>query len=290
MKKTYKYSLTLLAAMAAAVSCRKADMAQNHVSEEESCITTINAVAPVVGAPVSKVKMAQSYAVLWQKNDEIYVTDGTNYNTFTLESGEGTPQGTFKQETSVKTFSGTVQAYYPASLVSGEKLVWPAVQTADLTVPMYCKNNLISTESLIFPFSSLGSILQLVFSTSDPDIILKSIEVTADKAMSGPFTVVDGKAVISDSELTPKPGIILNAGEGGVKLGMVAKYFNIAIPAGTYRNLTISFITDKLICIKHSTEDLMIDDNTVRKLSLTGNFGPMPAGSVESMTVNTQSW
>ncbi len=285
MKNTYIYSLAVLAAMAAAVSCQKDTGTEDSI---ESSLMTINAAAPVVGDPVSKLTMAQRYVVLWQKGDEIHVTDGTNYNTFTLESGEGTPQGTFKQKTPVKTFSGEVQAYYPASLVSGEKLVWPAVQTADLTVPMYCKNNLSSTESRIFPFSSLGSILQLAFSTPDTDIILRSIEVTADEAMSGPFTVVDGKAVISDSELTPKPGIVLNVGE--VKLGMTAKYFNIAIPAGTYKNLTVSFITDKLICKKHSTEDLTIEGNTVCRLNLAGNFGPMPAGSVDPMPVNEHSW
>ena len=146
---------------------------------------------------------------------------------------------------------------------------------------MYCKKTLTSTQNQTFSFASLGSVLQLTFSTTSADIVLRTIEVMADEAMSGAFTVdAESKAVISQGG--DKLGITLDLGDEGVKVGVTAKKFNIAVPAGEYNNLTITFIAkDGQKCIKHATKAQTIAYNTVNTLAISGEFkSSLPAGAL----------
>ena len=270
MKKT---SIVLLALATAglAASCQKEETVEQGFTP-----MTINAVSEGIA---TKTEMAYKYDILWSENDRIYVTDGTANDTFTLSDGEGTTKGTFKQDGDV-TFTGEVQAYYPATMLDGGSPVWPAFQTNGQTIPMYCKKTLSSAAEERMDFSSLGSVLQIVFTTPQSDVKLQSIEIQdGTETMSGSFTIdEDGKAIIT---ATDKAGITLDLGEG-VAVGLAAKYFNIAVPAGNYQNLTLTFTaTDGAKCVMKNGK-VNIDQNTVGRLTLTGKtFKPdLPAGAL----------
>ena len=227
-------ALAVFAALTSAVSCR----IEIETSGTPSGPMTINAVSEGMGVD-TKVEMAYRYDLLWQANDQIYVTDGRVNDTFTLSDGAGTTRGTFIQDGGA-CFSGEVEAYYPKTLVSGGSPVWPAVQTAGQTVPMYSSKTVSGNEE-DFTFTSLGAMLQIVFNSTVDGVVLKSVVIRdGRKNMSGPFTVDEnGMAEIT---ATDKAGITLDFGAGKA-LGRGANYINLAVPAGKYNDVTILFIT-----------------------------------------------
>ena len=217
MKKTVIASVAFAAALFA-VSCQK----ETNPAQNVSGPMTISAVSEGLNTP-TKTEMIFKYDVAWSANDKIYVKDASgNHDTFKLEKGAGTTKGTFTQEGQVS-FTGEVQAYYPATMLEGGSPVWPASQTNDQTIPMYCKKTLSGAAEERMDFSSLGSVLQIVFNTTQENVTLKSIEIKDGSAtLSGAFTVdTDGKAVITASD---KAGITLDLGTG-VALGKAANYF-----------------------------------------------------------------
>ena len=270
MKKT-AIAAMMLAAAFATVSCEK----EAALTEPVSGLMTINAVAEGVGTP-TKAEMAYKYDVLWSASDKIFVTDGTNSDTFTLTSGQGTTAGTFQKD-NAGTLSGTVEAFYPASVGSG--LVWPATQSNGQVAPMYSKKTLSGGETEDFTFSSLGAVMQIVFNSAQQNVILKSIEIKdGSETMSGAFTVDgNGQAIIS---ATGGAGITLDLGTG-VNLGQGANYFNIAIPAGEYKDLTLTFTAaDGRTCVMKSSTLPAVERNVVGRITLTGDFSA-PAEGVQ---------
>ena len=268
MKKT-AIALAVFAAALFAVSCQK-----ETTPEQKSGPMTISAVTEGIGVG-AKADLAYKYDVIWKMGDEICVKNSEKSVDFTLSGGEGTTRGTFSSVTSI---TGEVEGFYPASVAN---LIWPAEQQNNQVPPMYCKKTLSSTQNQTFNFASLGSVLQLTFSTTSSDIVLKSIEVKADEAMSGAFTVENGQAKVSQPE-GDKPGITIDLGDEGVKVGVTAKKFNIAVPAGEYNNLTITFIAkDGQKCTKHATKTQNLVFNTVNTLAVSGEFKPdLPAGAL----------
>lgn len=281
MKKISIALLTFVVALTA-TSCRKENPtgAETTLSGKEM---TICAESGGITATPTKVEMAYKYDLLWQTNDEIFVKKGSTGAAFKLQGGEGTTKGTFTCQTSPFQAGDEVDAYYPKSIVCGESLVWPATLTNNQTVPMYCKKTLTSTENQTFNFNSLGSVLQLIFSTTSKDVVLRSIEVNADQAMSGNFTINEkGEAVITQPDGADKPGVTLDLGDTGTDVGVTARKFNIAIPAGTYTNLTITFTAkDGKKCIKHATSAQTIAYNEVNTLAISGELNfVVPEGAL----------
>lgn len=279
MKKT-AIVLAVLTASLFAVSCQK----ENNPEAIGFTPMTISAVSEGIGT-ATKTEMIYKYDIAWSANDKIYVTDGTANDTFTLSDGAGTTKGTFTQDGKV-TFNNEVQAYYPSTLVQEDgSLVWPATLTNNQTVPMYSTKT-VSGNVETFNFSSLGSVFQLIFSTESKDVVLQSIELKADEAMSGVFTISNGKAVMPTEG--DKPGIKLDLGETGVALGVAAKKFNIAIPAGEYNNLTIILTAkDGRECEIKAKNAQTIAYNTVSTLTLSKAFEGGPITPVDPIDVET---
>lgn len=270
------YAITLLSAAILAISCHK----ESNLNELKFGPITISAEIEGLDNPDTKARTAYKYDVLWGSGDKIIVKGQTGSDTFTLTGGAETTMGTFKQDNEVA-LSGEVESFYPMSIVSGESLLWPSEQGSDQVPPMYCKKS-ITGKTENFSFRSLGAMLQLVLSTTDSDITLSSIRISdASKPLSGAFTVQDGKAVMAGSG---KSAIVLNT--GGVKIGNAAKYFNIAVPAGKYDNLKLTFLSnDGKGVAMYSTTMPEIQHNTVAKISLCAkNFSPVPTGFALDLT------
>lgn len=264
MKKTL-FAFMALAAAFVATSCQNdEEFAQQPTNKP----MVINAMAEGIGTG-TRATMAYKYDILWSENDEIYVKSSEENATFTLTTGQGTTNGTFECTESPFTSGDAVEAFYPATLIDNGNLVWPAEQTSTTVVPMYSKNTISGTSTENFSFASLGAMLQIVFNTKQENVTLKSITIKDDtNPLSGTFTVNgDGKAAMAAN--TDAPGITYDLGETGKALGDGANYFNIAVPAGTYSNLSITFTaTDESTCTLKG--GVTINHNTVGKLTLTG--------------------
>ncbi|MDO4820280.1 MAG: InlB B-repeat-containing protein [Prevotella sp.] len=227
-----------------------------------------------------------SYIVKWNENDQIYVTDNDGHdNTFTLASGKDTPVGTFSEDemeggTYAAFISGkTVEAFYPASLKTADGYVWPATQSNNQVAPMYAKQSITGTANEVVNFSSLGAMLQIVFNSTTPDITVTSVTLEHNKKpLSGKFTVNDDGEAVIDKD-AKNVGITLDLGTG-VEMGNSAKYFYLAIPAGTYstpekdEEMTITF-TDAVHhkeCVMTSTTFPTVKRNTVGRITLAEDF------------------
>ncbi|MCQ2067830.1 MAG: Ig-like domain-containing protein [Bacteroidaceae bacterium] len=269
MKKIF-FATILLSVAFLAASCQK----ENNLNELSYGPITINAVTEGIDNPGTKASTAYKYDVLWGTGDQIIVKGQGGSDTFTLTSGAKTTMGIFKQDNSVA-LSGEVEGFYPVSIVSGTSLLWPSEQDNLQVPPMYCKKS-ITGKTEDFCFRSLGAMLQIVLTTTDSDITLSSIRISdATKPLSGAFTVSGGKAAMTGSG---KSAIVLNTGE--TKIGNAAKYFNIAVPAGKYDNIKLTFFTNngKGVAM-YSTTMPEIQHNTVAKISLCAkNFSPVPTG------------
>lgn len=268
MKNIY-LSLTILVAFLA-LSCQKENCGSDGGANSAM---TISAVAEEVDAQLTRVQMAQSYIVQWKTSDQIFVKGEETSAPFILTDGEDTPRGTFSNNNSPFKTGDAVKAYYPLSLVSGEKLVWPAKQDYDLQVPMYCEKTLTVATGEEFNFSSLGGIIQIVFNTTKQADVVRVTEVEVrdgQKPLSGEFTIDDkGKAVIVDDPAGKNTGVILDLGTG-VDMGKGVKYFSLALPVGEYNEFSIDFVySDGTICTVGGLK-MNIKRNAVSRVCVTG--------------------
>ena len=277
MRRTIISSICLAAALILAASCNK--MEENILPVEGNSGTVITAVAEAVGGG-TKAHNQYCYDVLWDKGDKIYVTGGEKANTFTVsDESAGTNKGMFIEDTPSYGMKGDIEAFYPASLKTDDGYVWPAVQTNNQVAPMYAEQTITGAEGETVIFSCLGAMLQIVFNTTAPNIVLESIEIKdGTKTLSGEFSVdSDGKAVI---EADDAAGITLDLGEeGGKTLGKGANYFYIAIPAGNYEDLTLTFTGTDGGYFLMTGGKLNLQRNTVGRLTLTGSkyhFATLP--------------
>ena len=283
MKKAITSATCIAVAFVFAASCHKIEEAP--IASVDNGRTVITAVAEAVGGD-TKAHNQYCYDVLWDKGDKIYVTGGGKANTFTVsDESAGTNKGKFTEDAPSYGIAGDIEAFYPADLhtESGD-YVWPAVQTDNQAAPMYAKQTITGAEGETVNFSCLGTMLQIVFSSTTPDITLSSITIKdAAKPLSGKFTVDNsGKAVIDDS--AENVGITLDLGTG-VEMGKSAKYFYIAIPAGEYEGdeitLTFTDSNSDAECVMKSTTFPDIARNTVGRITLSGSFkGKVPAGAL----------
>ena len=260
----------LFATALLASGCRK----ETGITLEKSEPMIITALAEGIG--MTRTTMAYKYDVLWSEGDEITVKGADGSDTFTLVEGAGTTTGIFRQTGSTP-FEGETEAFYPTDICTSSSYMWPARQTRELALPMYCRKTLSGDAPQEFKFSSLGAVLQIVLSTTDSGIRLSRIRIRdASKPMSGVFTVTDGKAVMSAAD---SAGITLDLLDG-IEIGNAAKYFNIAVPAGKYDNLKLTFFTnDGRGTAMYSTTMPEIQHNTVAKISLCAkDFKPVPTG------------
>lgn len=235
----------------------------------------------------TKAHNAYSYEVLWDGGEKIFVTDnGGHDNTFTLTSGENTSVGTFSEdEIQPNSYAGfisgdTVEAFYPASLKTDTGYVWPATQSNNQVAPMYAKQAIMGTGNEVVSFSSLGAMLQIVFSTKTEDATVTSITLKhSAKPLSGKFTVYeDGQAIMAEN--SNNPGVTLDLGEDGVPVGVAATYFYLNIPAGIYstaekdQEMTITF-TDEINhekCVMTFNSFPEVERNTVGRITIAKDF------------------
>lgn len=276
MIRTIISTMCMAAAVVLAASCNKIE--EDIVSVEGNGRTVINGVAEAIGGG-TKAYNEYSYIVKWNEYDQIYVTNGTGYDTFTLTNGQDTPVGIFTEDND-KGISGNIEAFYPASLKTADGYVWPATQGNNQVAPMYAKQSISGTENEVVSFSSLGAMQQIVFSTKTEGITVTSITLQSNKKpLSGKFTVDEnGQAIMAEN--SENPGVTLNLGERGVPVGVAAKYFYLAIPAGTYSTpendevMTITFKDDVhgKECVMTSTTFPAVNRNTVGRITLAKDF------------------
>jgi surface protein len=170
--------------------------------------------------------------VFWRNGDFITITDGTNSAVYA--AGYGGSRVTSFDYVSGKDPTGVPVAYYPSTIANN---TLPAVQdfeegTILNQIPMY--GTIVDDEIV---FKNLCGIVIFRVSVPANEQTFKSLTVTADKGLSGPFTVVDNAAVISGD------ASVSVVSELPVPVTSKPVEFFMSIPAGEYSKFEIKAIT-----------------------------------------------
>lgn len=230
--------LMILAVAAGFTNCTKVNIVENNKD---------GAVVYATTGEVTKTTLSDDYKVLWSQGDQVkFVKDGdaTTKYTFDLESGSGTASGTFTCTETPK--EGTYTVYYPASY---DGTNWPAqtyVNATDISgAPMTATATVGSDGSISdITFANEGGILRYTVKGTKS---IKSINVKSGSALD----------------------VTLGCGDG-VELTAEGTVFNIALPAGTYTDATLTFTaTDNTVATMTASE-FIVKKNVVSLATFEG--------------------
>lgn len=272
-----KHLLLAIAAIVAASSCVRETLVP---VEDNAFIATTESAS-------TKTSLSQSgegYKVLWSNGDRITIVDASS-NVGEYVTDATTSQAVFTHASGQQAVKADFEAWYPASIYNGGTPTLPEVQTYEETniasAPMYARG---STTSL--SFKNLCGIVKLNLSTTLSGKKVSKIILSANKGLSGAFTVSDDAAVV-----TGKGDLTLDCGKEGVAIGTTAVPFFVAVPAGTYNQFKITVITtDGEVQTRSSSTDIIIARSSVVSISL--GFGELAAtkGSSPAIGTGAQGW
>lgn len=230
-----------------------------------------------------------AYDVVWQSGDQITVVDGsaTPKEGIYTTTDEGT-KAVFTLTAGREAIYPNFKAYYPATLYDmydNGAMALPATQTyvaGNITgAPMYAES---ATQSL--SFKNLCGIVRLNLTTTQSNVVVKSISLSADQGMSGVFTVSGNAAVIGSSTA----GVTLDCGEG-VALGSTAVPFYLAVPQNTsgYTNLRITVTTATgATQTRTATKPIKVERSSITGITLSFNNLKLEATDLSATeTANT---
>ena len=228
------------------------------------------------------------YHVNWIQGDKITVSDGTLTAVYTAGEG-GTPATWFSTDaTDDQIPVGPVEAFYPSTLGMVLPYEQEYVENGVQLNPMYAKGEMkILPETTDLSFKNLCGILKFNLTSADGAIV-KNVVLSADKGLSGAFTVNDaGEAVVEGTM-----GASLNC-TGGVALSATPVAFNFVVPAGEYKNLkvtvntmdnktqTLTLKADAAIKVERSkVSEGTLEFNKFAEIAHSGSKAILPAGIV----------
>ena len=228
------------------------------------------------------------YHVNWIAGDKVSVSDGTNTAVYTAGDG-GAPATWFSTDVADELLPlGPVEAFYPSTLDNVLPYEQEYVENGVSVNPMYAKGEMkILPETTDLAFKNLCGILKFNLTSTDGAIV-KNVVLSADKGLSGAFTVNDaGEAVVEGTK-----GASLNC-TGGVALSATPVAFNFVVPAGEYKNLkvtvntmdnktqTLTLKADAAIKVERSkVSEGTLEFNKFAEIAHSGSKAILPAGPV----------
>ncbi len=253
-----KYLFIALAAIAALSSCSKENLVANEENGKEAQVFT----ATMEDGITSKATFDQTNkCALWEVGDVISI-DGHEY--------------TADQAGASSTFTGsgatesTHHAYFPASLYNGGTPTLPANVSekwaeGQFNMPMYAES-----PDLNLSFKNLCGVLKITVTSAQ----LTSVECitvsSTNCATSGAFNVTDKKAVLTDASNTANTVTVTYT--DAVATDATGKVFYVAIPAQTYKNLSIAVSDGTTTKVMTTTkdQDITVARNTVYPITFDG--------------------
>lgn len=210
----------------------------------------------------------------WEVGDEISVSDGTTQAIYAVSEVSEDNVATFlKKEGEADLAAGaSYEAWYPAVLAEGaipydQLLTTVGEENVNDTEPAYNCNPMHAAETSgsVLEFKNLCGMVHFHMSCPDsPKVALKTITVTADKALTGVFTLDGDKAVVTDGGNCSSRCYLANA-----KWLNTVHEFYLALPEGEYSKFditvtsntnsseTISLKSDKTVTITRNVINLI---------------------------------
>ena len=251
-----------VAAIAALSSCSNNDEFEPKQTGKQGLVFT----AMMEGAPETRATYDGTYkCASWELGDKINI----NGKLYSAKSAGTTT--TFKADGEDATGT-TYNAYFPADLYNGTTATLPANINETWTdgkfnMPMYAYST--TTE---LAFKNLCGVLKITVK-NDQLTSVKCITISSTNcATSGEFTVVDDAAKLTDASNTANTVTVTYT--DAVSTDATGKVFYIAIPAQTYKNLSIAVSDGTITKVKTTKQDQDIEvaRNTVYPISFDGTL------------------
>lgn len=236
-------------------SCEKSFIVDSSVEIETSSevFTATTESRPLTRTTLSGVINGEgSYSLYWSKGDAISISDGKNTAVYSTNDNYSTSAEFTKKNGSISNTATQYTAFYPSAITTSN-MVLPATQNhVDDNVenfPMYAVS---ANKNLAF--KNLCGIVCLSLKVEESgQVNISSISLSADKGMSGPFTIGENYAAV----VSGNDGVVLKCAEPKSLYTASATYFNIIVPAGDYNPLNIK------ICDADGSEVNLVSEGTV---------------------------
>ena len=254
-----KYIFLALAAIAALSSCAKESLVSNEENGKESQVFN----ATIEDCVTTKATFdATNKCALWEVNDEISI-NGKKYKaqsagtTTTFAAIDGEAEGP------------TYNAFFPAGLYNGTNAILPADVSetwadSKFNMPMYAESSTFDLS-----FKNLCGVLKITVTNAQLASV-KCITVSStNKAVSGAFTVSGDAAVLADASKTANTVTVTYTEAVNTD---AEKVFYVAIPAQTYKNLSIAVsdgTTTKVMTTKKD-QDITVARKTIYPITFKG--------------------
>ena len=252
-----------------AASCQKQE--EPEIKDEGKTFTA------VIDQELTKTTITSEYKVNWDEGDQIDINAGTTYSA-TPNTSDATKANFTKVSGSDPDGEYGYTAVYPASLFKNSGYELPTTQTyatGKFNAPMCAMSD---TESL--EFKNFCGVLCFALKGTDK---VRSIAVTANEQLCGPFEFMDATAICFTGE-NEGYTVTLDCGTEGIQLNeTTATNFYIYLPPCTYTagmKMTVTD-TDGVKFEKTTTKTVTIERSTIYTFNWTPSFGPvLPEGAL----------
>lgn len=232
MKHVYCILLSVLALSMA--SCVKEQASAPSTSD-----TVVSGMREFTADIISSKVSFEEGKLAWEMDDLVTISDGTVKSLFKVsEIKDGVATFSLVEgETELASNALRYTAVYPASMFDSlHQISVGAAGEETSCFPM----GAVSTNAKL-SFTNLCSLVRLMLSTDSGNAALKSVSIVADKPLTGPFSIVDGGAVMSGS--APVAAMTSCSAEGGFPLGTDPLVLYVAVPAGEYSTFDVEAVT-----------------------------------------------
>lgn len=174
------------------------------------------------------------YSLNWSSGDAISISDGVNTAVYTTEDSYSSTAEFECSEGKISNKATEYVAFYP-STITAANMVLPSnrkfLRNNVEDFPMRAVSN-----NKELAFKNLCGILRLSLkSEGNNPLAVSSIALSADKGMSGAFTVgIDNAAVVTGTD-----GVVLECDEPENIYTTIATDFNVVAPQGDYNPLKV---------------------------------------------------
>lgn len=172
------------------------------------------------------------YKLSWVVGDNIAVTDGSSTAIYTVAQAQG-GEATIVYASGDEP-TGMATAYYPASILDGKL---PYEQRYLEALGDVFESPMVGVVSgTHITFKNLCGVIKFSVTSSQTDVKLTSLQLTADQPMSGAFVVDD--AATGTCHLTGATGTTMDV--PNIELGTTPANFYFLVAPATYTNLKIT--------------------------------------------------
>lgn len=200
------------------------------------------------------------YSLNWESGDAISISDGASTAVYTTDDNYTSSAEFVCSEGKISNTATQYVAFYPSTITTAN-MVLPASQNfVDNNVENFPMRAVSSNKDLAF--KNLCGIIRFSLKTEESgQVEVSSICLSADKGMSGTFTVGDDNAAV----VLGSDGVVLNCAEPEMLYTTSATDFNIIVPQGDYNPLKVK------ICDVNGKEVNLVSEGaiTVKRSEIT---------------------